>query len=99
MIKYILGLVLVLAIVLVAIITIGANNDQIISFNYMVAQSEFRLSTLVAILFGLGLILGWLISAIFYIKLKLKNMSLTRQLKRQTLQINELTTTRDKVAK
>ncbi|AWW51639.1 hypothetical protein Pmu3358_04120 [Pasteurella multocida] len=49
MIKYILGLVLVLAIVLVAI-TIGANNDQIISFNYMVAQSEFRLSTLVAIL-------------------------------------------------
>lgn len=64
MIKYILGLVLVLAIVLVAI-TIGANNDQIISFNYMVAQSEFRLSTLVAILFGLGLILGWLISAIF----------------------------------
>ncbi|HDR1594389.1 TPA: LapA family protein, partial [Pasteurella multocida] len=97
-IKYILGLVLVLAIVLVAI-TIGANNDQIISFNYMVAQSEFRLSTLVAILFGLGLILGWLISAIFYIKLKLKNMSLTRQLKRQTLQINELTTTRDKVAK
>ncbi|AAK02883.1 TPA: LapA family protein [Pasteurella multocida] len=98
MIKYILGLVLVLAIVLVAI-TIGANNDQIISFNYMVAQSEFRLSTLVAILFGLGLILGWLISAIFYIKLKLKNMSLTRQLKRQTLQINELTTTRDKVAK
>ncbi|MGX4780670.1 LapA family protein [Pasteurella multocida] len=98
MIKYILGLVLVLAIVLVAI-TIGVNNDQIISFNYMVAQSEFRLSTLVAILFGLGLILGWLISAIFYIKLKLKNMSLTRQLKRQTLQINELTTTRDKVAK
>uniref|UniRef100_UPI00403E218F LapA family protein n=1 Tax=Pasteurella multocida TaxID=747 RepID=UPI00403E218F len=98
MIKYILGLVLVLAIVLVAI-TIGANNDQIISFNYMVAQSAFRLSTLVAILFGLGLILGWLISAIFYIKLKLKNMSLTRQLKRQTLQINELTTTRDKVAK
>ncbi|HDR1596623.1 TPA: LapA family protein [Pasteurella multocida] len=89
---------MVLAIVLVAI-TIGANNDQIISFNYMVAQSEFRLSTLVAILFGLGLILGWLISAIFYIKLKLKNMSLTRQLKRQTLQINELTTTRDKVAK
>ncbi|WP_101775934.1 LapA family protein [Pasteurella oralis] len=98
MIKYILGLVLVLAIVLVGV-TIGANNDQIISFNYMVAQSEFRLSTLVAILFGLGLILGWLISAIFYIKLKLKNMSLTRQIKRQTLQINELTTARDKAIK
>lgn len=67
-----------------------------ISFNYIVAQSEFQLSTLVAILFGLGLILGWLITGLFYLKLKLKNLSLTRQIKRQTLQINELTTSRDK---
>ena len=79
MIKYILGFVIVLAIVLVAI-TVGANNDQIITFNYIVAQSDFRLSTLVAILFGLGLILGWLITGFFYIKLR-----------RQTQQINELT--------
>lgn len=97
MIKYILGIVIFMAIVLVAI-TIGANNDQIITFNYIVAESQFQLSSLVAILFGLGLILGWLITAFFYIKLKLKNMALARQVKRQTLQINELTTTRDKVA-
>ncbi|EGF16928.1 hypothetical protein HMPREF9095_1057 [Haemophilus aegyptius ATCC 11116] len=96
MIKYILGIVIFIAIVLVAI-TIGANNDQIITFNYIVAESQFQLSSLVAILFGLGLILGWLIAAFFYIKLKLKNMALARQVKRQTLQINELTTTRDKV--
>lgn len=97
MIKYILGIVIFIAIVLVAI-TIGANNDQIITFNYIMAESQFQLSSLVAILFGLGLILGWLITAFFYIKLKLKNMALARQVKRQTLQINELTTTRDKVA-
>ena len=84
MIKYILGLIIVLAIVLVAV-TIGANNDQVITFNYIVAESQFQLSTLVAILFGFGLILGWLITGFFYLKLK-----------RQTLQINELTTTRDK---
>ena len=60
MIKYILGLIIVLAIVLVAV-TIGANNDQVITFNYIVAESQFQLSTLVAILFGFGLILGWLI--------------------------------------
>ena len=41
-------------------------------------------------------ILGWLITGFFYLKLKFKNMSLARQVKRQTLQINELTTTRDK---
>ena len=95
MIKYILGFIIILAIVLVAI-TVGANNDQIITFNYIVAQSQFQLSTLVAILFGLGLILGWFISGFFYLKLKIKNMALSRQIKRQTLQINELTTTRDK---
>ena len=95
MIKYILGLIIVLAIVIVAV-TIGANNDQVITFNYIVAESQFQLSTLVAILFGFGLILGWLITGFFYLKLNLKNMSLARLVKRQTLQINELTTTRDK---
>lgn len=95
MLKYILGLVVFLAIVIVAV-TIGADNDQIITFNYIIAKSEVRLSTLVAILFGLGLLLGWLITGLFYLKLKFKNISLTRQIKRQTLQINELTTTRDK---
>jgi len=95
MIKYILGFVIVIAIILVAI-TVGANNDQIITFNYIVAESQLQLSTLVAILFGFGLILGWLISGFFYLKLKFKNMVLARQVKRQTLQLHELTTTRDK---
>ena len=97
MIKYIFGLIIVLAIVLVAV-TVGANNDQVITFNYIVAQSQFQLSTLVAISFGLGLILGWFITGFFYIKLKLKNIALNRQIKRQTLQINELTNSRDKVS-
>ena len=95
MIKYILGFVIVIAIVLVAI-TVGANNDQIITFNYIVAESQLLLSTLVAILFGFGLILGWLISGFFYLKLKFKNIVLARQVKRQTLQLHELTITRDK---
>ena len=95
MIKYILGFVIVIAIVLIAI-TVGANNDQIIIFNYIVAESQLQLSTLVAILFGFGLILGWLISGFFYLKLKFKNIVLARQVKRQTLQLHELTTTRDK---
>ena len=97
MIKYIFGLIIVLAIVLVAV-PVGANNDQVSTFNYIVAQSQFQLSTLVAILFGLGLILGWFITGFFYIKLKLKNIALNRQIKRQTLQINELTNSRDKVS-
>ncbi|MBN6710540.1 DUF1049 domain-containing protein [Haemophilus haemoglobinophilus] len=94
MIKYILGLVLLVAVILVAV-TIGANNDQIITFNYVIAQNELRLSTLVALLFGLGLVLGWLITAFFYLKLKLKNLSLSRQVKRQSALITELNKNRD----
>lgn len=97
MLKYIFTFVILLAIVIVAI-TIGANNDQVITFNYMFAESEFKLSTLVAILFGFGLILGWFITGFFYIKLKLKNIVLNRQVKRQTQQIAELTSSRDKAA-
>ena len=48
MFKYILGFIIVLAVVLVAI-TVGANNDQMITFNYIFAENQFRLSTLVAI--------------------------------------------------
>lgn len=87
--KYILGVVIVLAIVLVAV-TIGVNNDQIITFNYLVAKSELRLSTLVAILFGFGLILGWFITGFFYLKVKLQNVALNRRVKRQAQQISEL---------
>ena len=90
MIKYILGFVIALAVILVGI-TIGANNDQLITFNYVIAQSELRLSTLVAILFGFGLILGWFITGIFYLKVKLQNIALNRRVKRQSQQITELT--------
>ncbi|HDL5703804.1 TPA: DUF1049 domain-containing protein, partial [Mannheimia haemolytica] len=61
-------------------------------FNYIFAQSELRLSTLVAILFGLGLILGWLVTGIFYLKIKFQNVALNRRVKRQAQQITELTT-------
>lgn len=37
--KYIFGLIIALAIVIVGV-TIGANNDQVITFNYIVAKSE-----------------------------------------------------------
>ncbi|MDO9811564.1 lipopolysaccharide assembly protein LapA domain-containing protein [Glaesserella parasuis] len=88
--KYILGIIIVLAIILVAV-TIGANNDQLITFNYIIAKSELRLSSLVAILFGFGLILGWLITGFFYLKVKLQNIALNRCVKRQAQQISELT--------
>ncbi len=82
MIKYILILIIFLVLLLIGV-TIGANNDQSITFNYIFAQTDIQLSSLIAILFTSGLILGWLVSSFFYVKLRLKHMLLTRQLKRK----------------
>lgn len=84
--KYILVVVIAIALIILAV-TIGADNDQVISFNYLIAQSEMRLSTLVAILFGLGLLLGWAITGIFYLRLRLRLMGQNRQIKRQEQKI------------
>lgn len=90
MLKYIFAFILLIALTLLGI-TVGANNDQIITFNYMIAKSEMKLSTLVAILFGFGVFIGWLISMIFYVKLKIKSLNQGRQLKRQSADIEKLT--------
>lgn len=88
MFKYILAFILVVMIVLVAI-TFGVNNNQLITFNYMIAKSEMRISTLVAVIFGSGILFGWLISMIFYFKLKIKYLALARKQKNLSEKSNQ----------
>ena len=47
--KYLLIFLLVLAIFVISV-TLGAQNDQQVTFNYLLAQGEFRISTLLAVL-------------------------------------------------
>ena len=58
--KYFLIFLLVLAIFVISV-TLGAQNDQVVTFNYLLAQGEFRISTLLAVLFAAGFAIGWLI--------------------------------------
>lgn len=51
--KYLLIFLLVLAIFVISV-TLGAQNDQLVTFNYLLAQGEFRISTLLAVLFAGG---------------------------------------------
>ena len=46
--KYLLIFLLVLAIFVISV-TLGAQNDQLVTFNYLLAQGEFRISTLLAV--------------------------------------------------
>ncbi len=62
--KYLLIFLLVLAIFVISV-TLGAQNDQQVTFNYLLAQGEFRISTLLAVLFAAGFAIGWLICGLF----------------------------------
>ena len=64
--KYLLIFLLVLAIFVISV-TLGAQNDQQVTFNYLLAQGEFRISTLLAVLFAAGFAIGWLICGLFWL--------------------------------
>ena len=49
--KYLLIFLLVLAIFVISV-TLGAQNDQQVTFNYLLAQGQYRISTLLAVLFA-----------------------------------------------
>ena len=51
--KLILSLLLALVVFLIAL-TLGAQNDQLIQVNYLIAQSQMRVSSLMAVMFLLG---------------------------------------------
>ncbi|VFS19325.1 inner membrane protein [Escherichia coli] len=55
--KYLLIFLLVLAIFVISV-TLGAQNDQQVTFNYLLAQGEYRISTLLAVLFAAGFAIG-----------------------------------------
>lgn len=75
-------LFLILIVIFAVSITLGANNNQSIVFNYLLAQDELKLSTLLAIVFGSGFILSWFLTTFLYIRIKLKLTTAQRKLRK-----------------
>ncbi|WP_241583920.1 LapA family protein [Rosenbergiella epipactidis] len=65
--KYLILFIVVLFIFIVSF-TLGAKNEQVVTFNFLVAEGTFRLSTLLASLFGIGFLLGWVICGLFWLR-------------------------------
>ena len=84
--KYLLIFLFLLVIVVISI-TLGAHNDQNVTFNYLLAQGDYRVSTLLAVLFATGFILGWVICGLFYLRVRLSLGRAQRKIKRLELQI------------
>ena len=84
--KYLLIFLLVLAIFVISV-TLGAQNDQQVTFNYLLAQGEFRISTLLAVLFATGFAIGWLICGLFWLRVRVSLVRAERKIKRLEHQI------------
>jgi len=89
--KYLLIFLLVLAIFVVSI-TLGAQNDQQVTFNYLLAQGEYRISTLLAVLFAAGFAIGWLICGLFWLRVRVSLVRAERKIKRLENQLAPVTT-------
>lgn len=78
--KYLLIFLLVLAIFVISV-TLGAQNDQQVTFNYLLAQGDYRISSLLAVLFGAGFVIGWLICGLFWLKVRVSLARAERKIK------------------
>ncbi|MGV8004933.1 LapA family protein [Photorhabdus temperata subsp. temperata] len=87
--KYFLILLLVLVIFVISV-TLGANNDQIVTFNYLIAKGNYSVSTLLAVLFASGFVLGWVICGLFYLRTRLSLGRAERKIKRLEAQLEQL---------
>jgi len=93
--KRFITLVIIILFFAVAII-LGLKNQQPVNINYLVAQSEIRLSTLLAINFMLGFIVSCCFGALFYFRLGMKNRQMRKLNKKQDKELRFLRTTNEK---
>ena len=73
---------LLLVVVLVFAIVMGSRNQDVITINFLIAQSEMRESTLMAITLGAGVVIGMLTMFVNWLKLSWQVSSLKSQVKR-----------------
>ncbi|MGL9773439.1 MAG: LapA family protein [Sodalis sp. (in: enterobacteria)] len=89
--KYVLIILLVLVLVIFIItVTFGAHNDQVVTFNYLLVQSQFRVSTLLTSLFATGFVIGWVICGLFWLRTRMALMRAERKVKRLEQQLAPL---------
>ena len=77
--KFVISIILITVIFTISI-ALGAFNGEVVSFNYLFAKTELRLSVLLAIFFGSGFIVGTILTGILVIISKLQHSSTKRKL-------------------
>ncbi|GLR03179.1 putative lipopolysaccharide assembly protein A [Vibrio hyugaensis] len=77
----IIKIIAVLALFLIAL-ALGSQNQEIVTFNYLLAKGEFHLSTLLGVVFVVGFGIAWVIFASVQFKTQLQVRRLKKKLKK-----------------
>jgi putative membrane protein len=62
-------------------LALGAQNQETVTFNYLIAKGSFHLSWLMGIIFLIGFVIAWLIFGSLHLKSRLQIRKLNKQLK------------------
>jgi lipopolysaccharide assembly protein A len=81
----VIKIILVLLLFLVAL-ALGAQNQEMVTFNYLIAKGEFHLSWLLGSIFIAGFVVSWLIFGSLYLRAKMKVRRLTKQIEKESTQ-------------
>ncbi|WP_135444828.1 LapA family protein [Vibrio tasmaniensis] len=82
----IIKIVAVIALFLMAL-ALGSQNQTMVNFNYLLAQGDFHLSSLLGIVFVSGFALAWLVFGNMHMRSQLKIHRLKKQLNKQSKQV------------
>ena len=69
-------------ILLVVAIVVGSRNQDVVTINYLIAQSDMRESTLMAVMLGSGVVIGMMTMMVNWLKLSWQVSSLKSQIKK-----------------
>nr|WP_275974991.1 LapA family protein [Shewanella gaetbuli] len=58
----------------------GAKNEQLVTLNYFIAQGEYRLPVVLAVVFLAGFMISWLFASYYIMKTKLALRKANKQL-------------------
>ena len=86
------GLLLLLMVLLVLVVSgfIGSQNSHIVAINYILAETEMRMSILLAITFVLGILFTVILISGYILRLKWQVKSLERKNKKLTQATHKL---------
>ncbi|MCW8092400.1 LapA family protein [Alteromonas sp. ASW11-130] len=81
--KGIISLILILVLLTLAF-AIGSQNEAVIAVNYLIAQSEMRVSTLIAVSVAVGVVIGLLLMLVSWLALRVQLVAARAKIRKLT---------------